>query len=1035
MAVPHPTHTSPLWWAVALLVVLVWGPVGASASASASPSPSPSPIASAFHTPEGVIRAKYLFYPEWKRYLYVVDLGDIGYVDHVHRIVEGRYLFDAPTTSYTGDTWEFFNYQSPKVPTPESATADLRTLLTAKYGNVATDWPVVFAGTPQTSTTRGRTLPGYMQGVGGISMKISPHENLFFRLLRPLDTSQVPTRTKPLDPPPPGRVHNKPLVSTVQLDVSPNTFWSAVYLMDGFDWPWRVLNTKLGVHSSGMNQYEIVFTLWEESLDTFIDELSQRTCRDAVFAPRPGATPLYTMGIRPPTGMVQAWIEPYMHVWRTDWRQQPHIFEAFVRDEWTGFCDCSLPEWTGGPGCATLVCAHDQRPPAQFWPECIWTQHDLCVWQPQDRVPCSNVWQQESTIIEWDDAKGNWTCSCNHPRWTVGIIGFMLRPGEGATTLQEEGIEPRCIEQDCAANMLYCADHLLGDGSGVLPDGVTTATYANMRVDPPLMCNGHGTCRVAPGLWNMAPYEQGGASCACEYPYTGPGCSQCASGRWGYFAGEGCGNNCNTLQGICAGVGICDVDVGCMCKDTNRDPATNCQRCKDGYMVSHFHCGVGSDGELDLNSPSCLCEPANACYDPATEVPCAGHGTCMAHPYNDLISNTCLCDDGWMGTACNIPESGCPHPDRGCKWLHGPTFKTRCDRNRLFLWPPVGQDLDTTFPNIMVSGWVGHIPASNAWHDFPNQVEKGPGVGDVGEPNPNINACASSGWPGATWASAQDWTSGSAHTRAAIIEALRSQPDSSMWLQDDAHTRVGVPYLHLGVGALRPWTRTGDWDLDASNHPPFRGPVLCLRDACQIDVAACQLVQDTTSDCVRNSGLNAVAIQTYLRELTPSAAKQVCVTAGRTLWSLDFSDMYPTDSSRGAWKAFDTGGGYYGTVWASIFNLVGRKFGYIKAAEWLFHNEERCVTYHWSGHTTCFTMRVPNTLTFAATHGRDPGNTGDGRIYDVSFRPNGFSVEYNTAPQRILPTLPDGTTIVLCSTLCRGASQWGPDPDCVRVKA
>ena len=254
----------------------------------------------------------------------------------------------------------------------------------------------------------------------------------------------------------------------------------------------------------------------------------------------------------------------------------------------------------------------------------------------------------------------------------------------------------------------------------------------------------HGTGgRSAEGDWE----------CHCEPCYHGLECDLICSNRTeavckedachcGYlgWTGDYCEVlGCPGFPSDCSGHGICGAEGICFCVPGWSGSAcsdANCQDncnsrgvCDDSGDVPKCLCGPGYFGEScqfscihgDVANSSCVCDPcyhglhcSTACNNlgnctngicdcgftggrglycdesgcPGLGEDCSGHGKCLI---GDTPPGTCICDEGWRGDGCEIPDcdqdcnghgvcnTSYPTPRCTCTegWM-GPACEVRC---------------------------------------------------------------------------------------------------------------------------------------------------------------------------------------------------------------------------------------------------------------------------------------------------------------------------------------------------------------------
>ena len=327
-----------------------------------------------------------------------------------------------------------------------------------------------------------------------------------------------------------------------------------------------------------------------------------------------------------------------------------------------------------------------------------------------------------------DGVQGSGTCQCH----ADAERGFWA--GSGCDRCRPSHWGARCTRQCPGPAGQVCAGHgvcfygPLGNGTCACSWGFTGPDCA---MECPTdaggaVCGGHGQCRATasgtavctcdgdPVLGNWA-----GAVCdVCLAPYAGLDCllqctncnghGSCSAGRRGTgqcecalgWAGADCGVECPGGAVLpCGGHGNCTGDATCACAQSPEQghwagPA--CGTCSPGYAGDdcRSHCAIGLGGLLcsgrgRCHRDSCLCdsgfcgaacEIAGAechlqecavgrqgadCQDLCPGLNVSGH-VCSGHGFcwnHSTVTTACLCDAGWSGADCSVRCPGVPACD------------------------------------------------------------------------------------------------------------------------------------------------------------------------------------------------------------------------------------------------------------------------------------------------------------------------------------------------------------------------------------
>ncbi|XP_072025321.1 uncharacterized protein [Amphiura filiformis] len=287
---------------------------------------------------------------------------------------------------------------------------------------------------------------------------------------------------------------------------------------------------------------------------------------------------------------------------------------CYCDNGWAGI-GCQLPDCPGTPDCN----GRGDCVPEDPAPVCLNCHED---WMgPACEIPC--LYGQQMPMDS-----GNCTCDpCYH-----GHSCNILCSGVGVCTPEgicdcgfSGGRGEFCDQPGCPGlHNTDCSGHgtcILG--SCICDEGWFGEGCENPDCPGEPDCNNNGTCfdgTAIPECRSCYPGWMGEACeipCGPEYGYQYPmdsGICMCTDGCWH-------GLSCHLM---CGGVGSCD-NQQCNCADEH------------GLNPGHW-------GDF--------CEQENC---PGVGTPCTSHGLCT----NDL---QCLCDDGWIGDGCEIPD--CPgEPD------------------------------------------------------------------------------------------------------------------------------------------------------------------------------------------------------------------------------------------------------------------------------------------------------------------------------------------------------------------------------------
>ncbi|XP_070533135.1 tenascin-X-like [Ptychodera flava] len=283
-------------------------------------------------------------------------------------------------------------------------------------------------------------------------------------------------------------------------------------------------------------------------------------------------------------------------------------FECICDPGWKGN-GCHIPDCPGDPDChGRGVCPVPENDDDDPWCDCnIGWMGDGC------ETPCVHGTRERFP-------NGTWICHCE-PCFN----------GIGCDLLCSNHTTAQCIDGTC--------DCGFDGGRGAFCEvGGCPGDYG-------LDCSGHGECNSATGV------------CYCHSGWTGEGCEipDCPGTP-----------DCNDR-------GVCEPS----------DPPV-CRNCTSGWMGTACEVPCIHGEQIPMDSGNCTCEPCysgiscdakcggigNCTDDGVCECPfeggrgefctepgcpgygkdCTGHGTC--------ILGKCLCNEGWLGRGCEIPD--CP---------------------------------------------------------------------------------------------------------------------------------------------------------------------------------------------------------------------------------------------------------------------------------------------------------------------------------------------------------------------------------------
>ena len=233
---------------------------------------------------------------------------------------------------------------------------------------------------------------------------------------------------------------------------------------------------------------------------------------------------------------------------------------------------------------------------------------------------------------------------------------------------------PGWVGLDCSVD---CEDARDCRGRGTCkPDGscACSGDWTGPRCDcsPSDTCNGNGACDPStfkctcePGLWTgiycnipCAPAAGGSTKCDSQGKcFTDQDCPQnqrcddtfdciCNKGWIGTFCDKPCT--------LCKNGGYCDskttFGLPCICEDkwhgANCEASCDDTQCGQGKChatgpLGHMTAACVCNGDwVDWNGATCDCSPS---------VTCSGNGKCEG------VTSKCKCDNGWLGTACDVP--------------------------------------------------------------------------------------------------------------------------------------------------------------------------------------------------------------------------------------------------------------------------------------------------------------------------------------------------------------------------------------------
>ena len=302
-----------------------------------------------------------------------------------------------------------------------------------------------------------------------------------------------------------------------------------------------------------------------------------------------------------------------------------------------------------------------------------WSGADCSVPCPGAGAPCSGHGRcLGGCVCDASDVTGHWAgtaCDrCASP-W-LGPECRDLCPSDAA------GV-PCSGHGACLGDALVCECH--GNFAPPLCSECRTGYYGPRCAG---MCPG-GACRPCAGHGRCDDGRNGTGACACDGDalqghFSGSDCRRCAAGFYGVSCTRVCPGGaaqpCNG-HGVCAdgaaGDGMCTCDVesrrgfwtgaACaLCRSGFYGPdcAAACPSGAAGVCGGHGVCSDGRNG-----SGVCTCAPLYSgsacdllCPHSASDVPCGGHGLCVA-----AVAATearCACEPQWAGPACGSCAAG-----------------------------------------------------------------------------------------------------------------------------------------------------------------------------------------------------------------------------------------------------------------------------------------------------------------------------------------------------------------------------------------
>ena len=271
--------------------------------------------------------------------------------------------------------------------------------------------------------------------------------------------------------------------------------------------------------------------------------------------------------------------------------------------------------------------------------------------------------------------------SCGN-RFCGGLNGTKLCHGHGACNTKEQkckcerGYTGILCDEKYFCPWNKCAGH--GECDYLLQKCVCATGFKGKECGEAFCgtfgdCAGHGKC------------NEDKETCECRPGYSGKGCSKVLRCPFDTCNGHGAcdlkqqkclcktgfdGRSCEAAycgqEGKCSGHGACDT-VGKACKCNVGFMGANCTKAFCGPKGScHGH------GACDVKGRKCKCAGAFGgvtCELPPVNCPrgpaisgdvrrlekyyCSGHGQCTGI---DARKPTCVCDGGWLGTACHRQE-------------------------------------------------------------------------------------------------------------------------------------------------------------------------------------------------------------------------------------------------------------------------------------------------------------------------------------------------------------------------------------------
>jgi hypothetical protein len=290
-----------------------------------------------------------------------------------------------------------------------------------------------------------------------------------------------------------------------------------------------------------------------------------------------------------------------------------------------------------------------------------------------------------------DDGTGMPVCSCDS-----GYAGPAC--GSCAAGFQDNDLDHSCLP-DCTSAAPDCGGH----GTCSDADGTTgCACFQGYAGDACNQCapgyqdnDADGSClptcdnvSLACGAHGRCSDTSGTAACACDAGYSGESCDSCASGWQDHDGDAACQPTCETAALDCGQHGSCADSTGtavCVCAEGYA--GTGCAGCASGYQdkngdgtclpdcaTAGLACGPHGACVDTSGTATCSCEAAYSgadcasCADGyqdfdgdktclptcATAAPSCGHGSCS----HSTGTATCVCDAGYVGSACDACDSG-----------------------------------------------------------------------------------------------------------------------------------------------------------------------------------------------------------------------------------------------------------------------------------------------------------------------------------------------------------------------------------------